>query len=143
MNPSFSGGQDSAPSSSVHRSKLKAERHEYRRYDVEGLLQFKAITKFIMGNICSVPCRYSAHTRMGCPICIWAAHTRTAYGLPIRVWAAHTRTGNPYARMGQNSCFAHMRMSAHMRIRYVGPYKYSYSYDVARGSGYNNFLMVE
>ena len=64
---------------------------------------------------------------MGCPICIWAAHTRTgspyAYGIPVRVWAAHTRTdspytrtGSPYTRMGQNSCFAHMRMSAHMRI---------------------------
>ena len=64
--------------------------------------------------------RYSAHTRMGCLICIWAAHTRTgskyAYGIPVRVWAAHTRTGSPYTRMGQNSCFAHMRMSAHMRI---------------------------
>ena len=43
---------------------------------------------------CSVPYRYSAHTRMGCPICIWPAHTG----------------------MGQNSCFAHMRMRAHMRI---------------------------
>ena len=57
---------------------------------------------------------------MGCPICIWAAHTRTGspyvYGLPVRVWAAHTRTGSPYTRMGQNSCFAHMRMSAHMCI---------------------------
>ena len=57
---------------------------------------------------------------MGCPICIWAADTRTgspyAYGLPVRVWAAHTRTGSLYTRMGQNSYFAHMRMSAHMRI---------------------------
>ena len=65
-----------------------------------------------MECLCSVPYRYSAHTRMGCPICIWAADTCTgspyAYGLP--------RTGSPYTRMGQNSCFAHMRMSAHMRI---------------------------
>ena len=47
------------------------------------------------------------HMHMGSPY---------AYGIPVRVWAAHTRTGSPYTRMGQNSCFAHMRMSAHMRI---------------------------
>ena len=41
------------------------------------------------------------------PIRVWAVPY--AYGQPIRVLAAHMR-------MGQNSCFAHMRMSAHMRI---------------------------
>ena len=57
---------------------------------------------------------------------IWAAHTRTgspyAYGIPVRVWAAHTRTGSPYTRMGQNSCFAHMRMECPYAYRYFGPY---------------------
>ena len=48
------------------------------------------------------------------PIRVWAVPY--AYGQPIRVLAAHMRTGSPYTRMGQNSCFAHMRMSAHMRI---------------------------
>ena len=63
---------------------------------------------------CSVLYRYSAHTRMGCPY---------AYGQPIRVLTAHmhmgypyARMGYPYVRMGQNSCFAHMHISAHMRI---------------------------
>ena len=75
-------------------------------------------------NICgNVP----SHTAI-LPIHVWAVPY--AYGQPIRVLAAHTRTGSPYAyglpirvrvahihaRMGENSCFAHMRMSGHMCI---------------------------
>ena len=83
--------------------------------------------------LCSVPYRYSAHTRMGCPICIWAAHTRTgspyAYGLPVRVWAAHTRTGTPYA-YGPKLLLRPYAYECPYAYRYVEPYKYSYSYDV-------------
>ena len=91
---------------------------------------------------CSVPYRYSAHTRMGCPICticIWAAHTRTgspyAYGIPVRVWAAHTRTGSPYTRMHGPKLLLppYAYMSAHMRIGILDHSsiaRYSYSYDV-------------
>ena len=73
---------------------------------------------------------------MGCPIVyIWAAHTCTgspyAYGLPVRVWAAHMCTGSPYA-------YRPKLLLRPYAYRYVGPYKYSYSYDVARGSAYQN-----
>ena len=76
---------------------------------------------------CSVPYRYSAHTRMGCPICIWAADMRTspyAYGLPIRVRVAHIRV---WAKTLASPICVYECPYAY---RYVGPYKYSYSYDV-------------
>ena len=43
--------------------------------------------------------RVLAHTCMGQPVLIWAAHTRTGspYGLPIRIW------DSPYV-YGQNTC---------------------------------------
>ena len=53
------------------------------------------------------------HMHMGSPSRTGSPY---AYGIPVRVWAAHMRTGSPYTHMGQNSYFAHMRMSAHMRI---------------------------
>ena len=63
---------------------------------------------------------WAAPYAYGQPIRVLAAHMRMgypyAYGVPVRVWATHTRTGSPYTRVGQNSCLAHMRMSAHMRI---------------------------
>ena len=52
--------------------------------------------------ICSVPYRYSAHTRIGSP-CIRIRAGPYTYG-PARTDIA----GNP--------CFAHMRISARMRI---------------------------
>ena len=74
--------------------------------------------------------------------------------LPIRVWAVpyaygQLRMGYPYAygqpirAYGPKLLLRPYAYDCPYAYRYVGPYKYSCSYDVARGSGYNKCLMVE